>query len=202
MSGNVNVVRSVHLQILASINITRYESKPMRNYYLCRSRIAGILFILFSSSIIVNAQTIQGGLVSTMPGMGTAANYYFAKQGDITIIVNIWGDVDKPGRYEVSSTMNLINLLSLAGGPKRDAKLGEVRITRSFGTDSTVHRVNLKVNLEDLTKVRESDLMLYPGDTIFLERSSWSAFLDVFAVVTPIVTLSLAVVQMIYILSR
>jgi len=174
----------------------------MKNHLLHRSNITVIVLLLFSNPVSLRAQTTQSGLVSTMPGGGTAANYYFARQGDITIIVNVWGNVDKPGRYEVSSTINLINLLSLAGGPGRDVKLGEVRITRSVGSDSTIRRINLTINLEDLTKVSENDLVLYPGDTIVLERSSWSRYMEVFGVVTPIVTLTLAVVQMIYIFSR
>lgn len=166
-----------------------------------RARRLAILFLWLSASSLLQAQTSQSGLVSALPG-GTVANYTFAKPGDLTIIVNVWGNVDKPGRYEISSTLNLINLLSLAGGPGREAKLGEVSITRLVGSDSTVRRVTFIVNLEDLTKVSERDLVLYPGDTIVLERSAWSKFLEAFAVVTPMITLTLAVVQIIYILSR
>ncbi len=150
---------------------------------------------------LLQAQTSQSGLVSALPG-GTLANYTFAKPGDLTIIVNVWGNVDKPGRYEISSTLNLINLLSLAGGPGREAKLGDISITRLVGSDSTVRRVTFRVNLEDLTKVSERDLTLYPGDTIVLERSTWSKFVDAVNAIGPVVALAYIVIQITYYVTR
>lgn len=166
-----------------------------------RARRLAILFLWLSASSLLQAQTSQSGLVSALPG-GTVANYTFAKPGDLTIIVNVWGNVDKPGRYEISSTLNLINLLSLAGGPGREAKLGEVSITRLVGSDSTVRRVTFIINLEDLTKVSERDLTLYPGDTIILERSSWSKFWEVFNTIAPVLSLAYIVVQLTYYVTR
>lgn len=171
---------------------TTFSRRPSHLLALC---------LWLSTCSLLQAQTSQSGLVSALPG-GSLANYTFAKPGDLTIIINVWGNVEKPGRYEISSTMNLINLLSLAGGPGRDAKLGEVRITRLTGADSATRRSVFTLNLEDLTKISEKELVLYPGDTIVLERSGWSKFLEVFGVVTPIVTLTLAVVQIIYIFTR
>ena len=51
--------------------------------------------------------------------------------------VNIWGFVQKPGRYEVPSSTGLIQLISFAGGPVQYAKLDEVKLTRLMLGDTT-----------------------------------------------------------------
>lgn len=156
--------------------------------------------IVFSLSL-VRAQTAQSGLVSAIPG-GSAANYYYAKPGDLTILVNVWGEVERPGRYEVSTTIDLIHLLSLAGGPSSDAKLGEIKITRIVNGNSFPARKSQAVDLEDLTKLIESDLALYPGDIIFIERSSWAKIRDAFSFVVPVATLAVAILNFVYVFNR
>ncbi|MBM4162658.1 MAG: hypothetical protein FJ217_16365 [Ignavibacteria bacterium] len=54
--------------------------------------------------------------------------------------VNIWGFVQKPGRYEVPSSTDLIQLISYAGGPVQYAKLDEVKLTRWILYDTTGKR--------------------------------------------------------------
>jgi hypothetical protein len=165
-------------------------------------RLPALVFLLLTStSWSLHAQTSQSGLVSAIPG-GSAANFYYAKPGDLTILVDVWGMVQRPGRYEISSNIDLLHLISLAGGPMEDAKLDEVKITRLVGYDSTAHRRKITVNLEDVSRLSERDLALAPGDIIVLERTSWAKIRDVFAFVLPVATIALAVLNIIYILRR
>ncbi len=150
---------------------------------------------------LLAAQTQQSGLVSAIPG-GTTANYYFAKPGDITILVDVWGSVSRPGRYEISTSIDLIHLVSLAGGPTAEAKLSEVRIARLAGIDTSSARKILMVNLEDLTRLSASELALFPGDLIVVERNYWAKIQDVFSFLVPVVTLSIYLLNLWLIVTR
>lgn len=127
----------------------------------------------------------------------TTTNYYYARPNDLTIIVNVVGFVQRPGRYEIASTIDLINLLSLAGGPTPDGTLGDITITRIFAEKDRVHRKEIALDLEDVEEVRPEDLLLSPGDMITVSRSSWSTVRDVFGVVGYVAILTTAISQVI-----
>jgi RNase P/RNase MRP subunit p30 len=73
-----------------------------------------------------------------------------------------------PGRYEVASSTDLIQLISFAGGPVQYAKLDEVKLTRLILNDSAGAKQEFILNLEHLDKLNQSSLALYPGNTIFI----------------------------------
>jgi hypothetical protein len=129
----------------------------------------------------------------------TTTNFYYARPSDVTIVVNVVGFVQRPGRYEIASTIDLINLLSLAGGPTPDGTLGDVTITRMFAEKDRVRRQQVQVDLEDGAEVRTEDLVLSPGDVIAVNRSSWSTVRDVFGVVGYVAILTTAITQVILI---
>ena len=63
-----------------------------------RTRNLFILSILLFLGILPGfAQLSQGTATS-------ATNYYFAKANELTLIVSVMGFVQRPGRYEISST--------------------------------------------------------------------------------------------------
>jgi protein involved in polysaccharide export with SLBB domain len=153
----------------------------------------------FSFQSICFSQINQSGLTGSG---GAAVNYYFAKPGDLTIIVNLWGLVSRPGRYEISKSIDLIHLISLAGGPVQYAKLNKIRITRLIKTDSGVERKEFTVNIKDLTKVKDSELVLYPGDTIFIDNVIWADVKDIIGTASTILVFTTAVIQLINIISQ
>ena len=46
-----------------------------------------------------------------------AAYFNYTRTGDVSVIVNIWGTIRFPGRYELTRGSNLGDAISLAGGP-------------------------------------------------------------------------------------
>jgi len=46
-----------------------------------------------------------------------AAFFNYTRTGDVSVIVNIWGTIRFPGRYELTRGSNLGDAISLAGGP-------------------------------------------------------------------------------------
>jgi len=128
------------------------------------------------------AQVDPSSFLSTASGT-TTSNYYYAKPNELTIVVNVMGFVSRPGRYEISSSIDLVNLLSLAGGPVPDGTLSDVKITRLETAGGNVQRKEIRINLDQLTKVKNEDLVLQPGDLIEVERSGWATVRDIFTVV-------------------
>ncbi len=122
------------------------------------------------------------GLISTTSVQQTTSNFYFAKPNELTIVVNVIGYVQRPGRYEISKSIDLVNLLALAGGPSTDGTVNDVKITRLLEADGRITRGEYTVNLEDMTKVNAADLALAPGDVVQVSRSSWPFWRDVFTV--------------------
>jgi protein involved in polysaccharide export with SLBB domain len=132
----------------------------------------------------LGAQIRESGISLSQPTYATPANFIVAKPGELSMQVNVWGLVNHPGRYEVSITTDLVQLVSYAGGPQADAKLDAVKITRFLKTESGISKAEIVVNLEDLYRTNEASLILQPGDTIFMDHSNWTTIRDVISLVT------------------
>jgi len=131
------------------------------------------------------------GLTPDILRTSAASYYYVAKAGELTMQVNIWGFVKNPGRYEVPTSTNLVQLVSYAGGPITDATLDDVTITHERGglVSGDLER---SVDLENLSELGPEDLLLYPGDTVFIEHNSWLNVRDALIVVTTLAVVTSA----------
>ena len=165
---------------------------------LCRSVAAAVFAVgLWYVSLNTGHAQLAGGLAPQMPSASAASYYYVSKPGELTMQVNLWGYVHNPGRYEIPSSTDLIQLLSFAGGPLQEADLEKIKLTRFLKRETGISRGEYYVNLEDLSKVEQAKLTLYPGDTIFIERNSWSTARDIISVVTSAAIITTAVAEMI-----
>ena len=153
-----------------------------------------ILLSLFVSSR-GNAQ-LESGIGPSLTGSSPAAYYYISKPGEITMPVNLWGYVKNPGRYEVPISTDLVQLVSFAGGPLAEANIGSVKVTRAVRGESSVRKVEFTVNLNRLDQLDEKALGLEPGDTIFIERSSFSVG-DIVGVITTAAIITVAVANVV-----
>lgn len=147
------------------------------------------------------SQIEPSGFLSTATG-STTSNYYYAKPNELTIVVNVMGFVSRPGRYEISSSIDLVNLLSLAGGPVPDGTLGDVKITRLETVDGRVQRKEIRINLDQLTRVTNEDLVLHPGDLVEVGRSSWATVREIFTVVGYAAVLTTTIVTVLNYVNR
>jgi len=111
------------------------------------------------------------------------------------------GSCRAPGRYEISTSINLINLLSLAGGPQEDARIDNIRITRIVEDKPAIRRKVFTVNLEDIIEVKESDLTLSLANHL-CGAQNLVRLEDGIGYVLPVLSLTLSVVQLYIILTR
>jgi len=186
-------------------------------------RIAITVFLMFCLTV-VHAQENTNSFLSTASAGSTSTNYYFARPNDITLIVNVMGFVQRPGRYEIASSIDLMNLIALAGGPTADGSLSKVKIIRitkdgekterqdvqpdqktlsSFLKEEVkITREEIRLDLQNLSTVRPEDLHMSPGDIVYIDRTAWSTVRDVLSVVVSTTLLTYTVVQIINVSNR
>jgi len=156
-----------------------------------RCLFVGMLLIasVLGATKVLHAQTYPSG---------GAAYYYFARPGDLTMLVSIWGTVRFPGQYEVAQTTDLGQLLSLAGGPVLVSEQSgsehrvTVRISRQFDEG---RRVVYEALYDSLVVSPEPFPRLQEGDVVTVEatihhRFNWR---DAITIVGVLATLALAI---------
>jgi hypothetical protein len=105
--------------------------------------------------------------------IGRKAEYYMTKD-EMSIRVNVWGQVTRPGRYTIPIKTDLVSFLSLAGGPMREAKLDEVKIVRHVEGKYEVLKVNVKKYLNSGDPALIPYLM--PDDTVVVSGTIFRLF--------------------------
>ena len=154
-----------------------------------------LLLVLLVSKAF--SQQEQAGFVSASSLNLTTTNYYFAKPNEMTIVVTVIGEVQRPGRYEISKSIDLINLLGLAGGANSDGTLGDVTVTRLAEQGGYIKRNELHLDLASLARVTSADLVVSPGDIISVGRSTWATVRDIFLVTASAAVITTAITQVI-----
>ncbi len=144
------------------------------------------------------------------PGIygSSVANYHFANPGDFTMLVSVWGDVGRSGRYEIPVGSNIGDLLSLAGGPGADIRgvaggdtwsrrqagtriVRLSRLTEGGGSSDDGREIILELRIEDLLRLKESNVPLQDGDIVMIDRVRSFDIWDVFTLVSTSGTLIL-----------
>jgi hypothetical protein len=148
------------------------------------SLFSGIAIALFSLIFYSGtlAQIDRGSLNPVAPG-GTT-NFRFAEPNELTIVVGLLGEVRLPGRYEISRTINLLDLIALAGGFTPEANRSDVTITRFIQGGTKLERHELKLDLENPTRVIDNYMVLQQGDFVEVGRASTLTFDRVLQYVT------------------
>jgi hypothetical protein len=154
-----------------------------------------LLLVLLVSKAF--SQQEQAGFVSASSLNLTTTNYYFAKPNEMTIVVTVIGEVQRPGRYEISKSIDLINLLGLAGGANSDGTLGDVTVTRLAEQGGYIKRNELHLDLASLARVTSAELVVSPGDIISVGRSTWATVRDIFLVTASAAVITTAITQVI-----
>ncbi|HEX2961591.1 MAG TPA: SLBB domain-containing protein [Ignavibacteriales bacterium] len=98
--------------------------------------------------------------------------------GELMKKVNIWGYVKNPGRYEVPASTNLVQMIAYAGGPRDHALMDEVKVFRDTQTGGSIIK---EINVEEPSKVRQTDLQILDEDTIVIDHSSAVTIGEIFS---------------------
>lgn len=75
------------------------------------------------------AATIFSPLQSQSQENSKTSEYLLGNEERLEMVVAVWGEVKSPGEYRVPYNTNVVELISIAGGPTQNAKLSKVQIT-------------------------------------------------------------------------
>jgi len=111
--------------------------------------------------------------------------------------VYVLGDVTQPGVVTIYDRMTLVEALSRCGGVSRRGSAKEIAvIRRDPRSEPTMQVVNLKEMMK--TGNLEADLLLQPGDVVFVPRGVLGAIQDVFTIISP----ALQTIESLYIIDN
>ena len=118
--------------------------------------------------------------------------------GKLSIEVHLWGEVKSPGVYRVPLGTNVMELISLAGGPTEYSNLSKVTLTRRTsggGASSLIEKVDLARYTEARGAVQIP--LLAPGDLVTVPRNVRHAWETSIRLIGDVVT----IVNLIYLIS-
>jgi len=106
--------------------------------------------------------------------------YILGAERKLEIVVHIWGEVVKPGEYQVADNTDVVELVSKAGGPTEFADLSGVTVTHAndvLATQPGMKRVEM-VNVTSYLRKTAAPvpLRLSPGDVVVVHSNAWSRY--------------------------
>jgi len=143
-----------------------------------------ILFSLFFISVIFsqNGRVDYTGQVKNNYVIN-GQDYIASDDGTLLMYVNIWGHVKNPGTYLVYEGIDLMTLISLAGGPLTGANLSKIRLIQAENEQIINLNNYLKGNKTKIIKIN-------PHDTIYIKETMGSYFLTKVNILTTILQLA------------
>lgn len=90
-------------------------------------------------------------------------------------VVYIYGQVARPGGYQFTRNLGVLEAVIIAGGPTPLAKLDEVKIIMKGDRYATIATINLETYSKQGTP---ASFLLNPGDTIFIPEKKKSAIVE------------------------
>jgi hypothetical protein len=103
-------------------------------------------------------------------GKKSGSIYYSPSvKGKVLIPVHFWGEIKFTGLHFVPLDTSLINGISLAGGPAQDAILDKIHVT----TRRSGEPEKFEFDISKGGDKEIDDFALRPGDTIFIEKSTF-----------------------------
>jgi len=142
-----------------------------------RTSLLLFLFIITGHLLAQESQSITPRTGRTADKLSASKYILSAGSDALLMTVKIWGEVTKPGLYDVPIGTDLIELISAAGGPNTRANLSKIKVIHGSPNDdeSSVTTVNVKQFLTsgDLDKIPE----IKPSDTIVVPVKPFSFFL-------------------------
>ncbi len=116
--------------------------------------------------------------------------FFYAKPFEVTMTVNLWGEVPQQGVYVIATSTDIIQLLSYAGGPRERSNLEDVLVYRASGKKEVKGRVLRKINVREILEGKTDPFPLAPGDMIVVKRIPESvSLMEVLTVVNTSATL-------------
>lgn len=159
---------------------------------------------LFLLTLPLLAQVSTETEVNTSSKIGEIRPGYYvlAKPFEVTMTVNVWGEIPLQGLYVVPVQTDIVQIISYAGGPREKSDLEDVLIYRAIDAKkSTARRTLIRVNVVDIVEGQKQQMVLQPGDMIVIKKIPQElTWLDIFTITSAISSLVTLFIS-IYVLS-
>lgn len=130
-----------------------------------------------------------------------------SQPGEESVLVNLWGDVNAPGRFMIPTGTTLIELISFARGPA-SFRTGETTLDWSkLRVQVNVSRHNRELNIDEVVNYRfrytqqlppgMREFVLQEDDFITLEVKRQAALVDYMRIIGPISTVLAATILLV-----
>lgn len=118
--------------------------------------------------IIALTLALSLSLLSAQDGVSNLSAR-FSGDTELTIPVKVWGEVVRPGIYDVPIGYDMLGVLSVAGGPLNTAKLTNVKILRGQRLTED-EPIVIYVDLESYIETADESMIpeIRKGDTIMV----------------------------------
>jgi hypothetical protein len=142
------------------------------NFSTSMKTVFGLFIILAAGVVRTEAQVpTQTAIGSAKENEQSRPGYFFyAKPFEVTMTVNLWGEIPQQGIYVVPTNTDIVQLLSYAGGPRDRSNLDEVLIYRMSGRKDQKLRTLKTINVRDILEGRSDPVPLSPGDMVVVKR--------------------------------
>ncbi len=130
-----------------------------------------------------------------------------SKPGEESVLINLWGDVNAPGRFKVPTGTTLIELISFARGPASFRTAETTLDWSKLRLEVNVSRHNQELNINEVVNFRFRytqqlppgilDFTLQENDFITLEVKRRPAFVDYMRIIGPIATVAATVILLV-----
>jgi polysaccharide export outer membrane protein len=154
-----------------------------------------VLTVLFVGSI-VPLLLFSGGALAQDSGKFQKENYSMNANQQLLIEVHVWGEVNKPGVYQVPDGSTVLDVISSAGGPTAFAALSRVRLSHTPDHKPRIEPVNLDRYLTN--EKAELPQLLRPGDAVLVPRNTRFFWKDAVSLIADIAV----IVNVYYLISR
>ena len=124
--------------------------------------------------------------------------YQIAKPFEVSMTINLWGEVPQQGLFIVPTSTDIIQLLSFSGGIRETANLEEVLLYRAMkdakdGKSRQLRIVNVRAIVEGGAPV----VQLAPGDMIVVKklptRLGWMDYVTIIASLSSVAVLGISI---------
>ncbi len=157
-----------------------------------------ITFFFFVFPLLAQVSTETEINTSSKIGEIRPGYYVLAKPFEVTMTINVWGEIPLQGLYVVPVQTDIVQIISYAGGPKEKSDLEDVLIYRATDIKkSTARRTMIRVNVVDIVEGQKQQMILQPGDMIVVKKIPQElTWLDIFTItsaVSSLVTLFISI---------
>jgi hypothetical protein len=166
--------------------------------------------VLFSILLVAGLYTniysqddIQIGSLGARTGQ-QGGLFDYSNPSAINIKVQLWGYVQYPGYYVVPAGISINELISFAGGPKEDASLEDIRVTKiKEGTPTKMVKYNYNdmvwedeiKNQINFVRLEAGDIVVVPGEPRYFVREDVAFYLGIVTTLASLAALILSIIS-------